>query len=164
MPPTSPPPLDFSHLDEILIDDNWTGYAPGCFYKAHYALKRQLGQFTGEARFSVGVLHNSAPLSVPIRAVQAFTRKLAQSLLETGEYVPLFDHTDDYPKIEISLKVGWQEVANFYSASQGEYHIPWKATVDGCSYIVFSDHPALALRRLKKCLHPDVYAALVDRV
>lgn len=174
VPPTllifSPPPprtLDFGEVDEIIIDDHWAGLSSFASREAHYVLNKEQGQFTGEASFSVRFfdpLHATAPLAVSGEEIKKFTDLLAQSQLERGVYIPNRPGSDDYPNIKISLMLRGREVANFASISQGEDHTPWKATINGNSYIVRSALPAKALEELKENLRQDVLSELIDQI
>ncbi len=83
-------------------------------------------------------------------------QKLAQANPQVGKYEPFILVTDDYPEITIRVLYGQAETIEFYTASQGEEHIPWRVTYNGSSYIVNSGVPMQALEILKPYLAQDL--------
>jgi hypothetical protein len=125
-------------------------------------------RFEGQANFSVGGYSghprtSTENLSIPLDVVHEFLRTLVKTPLEKGEYVPLFEHTDDYP--EVKIEVALKEIPIvFLSSSQGEGNAPWKVTIGKDEYISRSTIPADALKLLMPYLKNDVLETLIQQV
>ena len=158
--------LYFSNVDEIIINDQWTGFSSTGCYKSHCRLKKDQNRFIGKAAFSVGwhdPMRSNVPLEVPVKKIHVFLDLLACSVLKSGRYTPYLDHTDDYPEVTISLRAGGLQAARFYSASQGQDRAPWKVTVNRHSYVVTSPFPGMGLEILSENLRQDVLRSLLKR-
>ena len=71
-----------------------------------------------------------------------------------GEYTPRIEHTDDYLELTIRLHTA-TGVTEFFSASQGEDHVPWRVDIGARRYVIGSAAPAQALRQLLPWLRRD---------
>jgi hypothetical protein len=100
---------------------------------------------------------------VPNDIIQSFVGKLSQARPESGKYEPFLLVTDDYPEITIRVFYGQGETIEFFTASQGDEHVPWKVTYNGASYIVNSGIPMQAFEILKPFLAQDKLNTLVDQ-
>lgn len=165
-------PGEFSWLagaEDIVIEDHWIGYGPASPAMADYTLRREGGDFVGKAAFSAGghfrpkAKKDSCEVRVPGAAAAAFLKALAGCASREGEYKPAIDHTDDYPKVRITLSAGERAVV-FRSESQGEFHAPWAVEQDGKTRVVDADAPGRALKALEPHLAKERFRALTKEV
>jgi hypothetical protein len=72
-----------------------------------------------------------------------------------GPYQPFWDHTDDFPHIEIAFHVDVRGVLKkggtglLFTESQGEFHAPWGAFVAGHLLTIPGDEIGRALAALR---------------
>lgn len=153
--------IDVAAASAILIHDVWVGYNEACPLVARYVLRRaEGGGLSGEAKFSTGTMPAPKRLPVVMRAAtaKAFLDAIGGAELVRGPYVPLREHTDDYPLIEIVIEVPPQSLAErggfllLHTKSQGELHAPWAAFVDGGAWVVKGDVVGRALAALDRTL------------
>ena len=76
------------------------------------------------------------------------------------EYVPYFDHTDDFPFVEIVLELPSEKI-EFSTVSQGAGRSPWKCVVESETYVVNSGAPMRALNVLVPYLQRDRLTRLI---
>ena len=168
--PIGPSLPDFSDAYSITILDHWVGLSPIAPIKALYVIEEDSWEnsFEGAALFSVGHEYRAeqrtaVPINVPLKAVEAFLKKLAAARPEKGVYEPSIQWTDDYPEITMRVCYGRGQAIEFSTKSQGEEHIPWQVMHAGKAYIVNSGRPAQALKQLAPYLARDVLRQMTER-
>jgi hypothetical protein len=125
------------HADRVEIVDEESGLGGGS--SARNVLRREGGAATD------GV-------AVPAALLDGFLARLADAPVVSGDYVPAFEHTDDYPHFAITIgSVGGGAVV-FFSDSQGGDRVPWALEIEGARFIVPSDAPARALDLVRRYL------------
>jgi fermentation-respiration switch protein FrsA (DUF1100 family) len=154
---------DLTTAIAIRIQDDWNGLSPNAPITARYALMLVGGVFSGSADFSVagGAKTASTDAVLPPEVAEEFLKTLAGSPVKVGDYVPLIEHTDDYPSLSIEIDLGTEKVL-FFSQSQGADRTPWGVTFGGETYVVDSDAPARALRVLEPYLSREIIQELID--
>lgn len=159
------PPMDASTVLAITIADYWTGLSEVAPIEADFRLQPATDSFSGMADFSVAAytaaITSSVPISVPLEVIDELLALLESTPLETGEYKPVFNHTDDFPAISIIVD-GREVDIGFASTSQGSRHIPWRVEVGRHHYVTYADTPLQALDLLDPYLARDVQDALFD--
>ena len=157
------PPIDSSAILTITIADYWTGLSPLAPIEADFRLQPTTDYFSGMAEFSVAgytdAMTRSVPISVPLAVIEELLALLESTPLEVGEYRPVFNHTDDFPSIVISVEGGAGDLG-FASQSQGSRHIPWRVVVGQDHYVTYADTPAQALDLLDPYLAREVQEEL----
>ena len=142
-----------SHFEPrtVFIRDYWMGLEPQGPIDFTWRLERQgeTHAFAGTGTLARAHRRTSVPLpvAVPDTAMLAFLRGLAAAPRTPGEYTPSIQHTDDYPELTILLYSA-AGMTEFFSASQGDDHVPWSVHVDGGRYVSNSPAPARALKHL----------------
>jgi ADP-ribosylglycohydrolase len=106
----------------------------------HSSLELRLsasGALVGEARFGCAIA-GTDPICLDFSLEEAdlFLRNVAEAKIERGPYSPLTTHTCDSPRIEVALHVRADArdtggICLLFSSSQGEYHAPWGACLEG---------------------------------
>jgi hypothetical protein len=161
------PPVEASSLLTLTIVDYWIGYSPLAPIEADFLLVPGDGAFVGTAEFSAGAfteaITRTAPISVPLAVIEEVLALLGSTPAEKGTYKPLFNHTDDFPKVGIGVESG-DAGLTFTSASQGKRHIPWQVFIGQDEYLTYADTPARALDLLDPYLARDVQEALFNLV
>jgi hypothetical protein len=159
------PPIDSSAILTITIADHWTGLSPLAPIEADFRLEPTMDYFSGTAEFSVAgytdAITRSVPISVPLAVLEELLALLESTPLEVGKYKPLFNHTDDFPKIIIAVE-GRAGDLGFASESQGSRHIPWRVVVGQDHYVTYADTPAQALDLLDPYLAREVQEELFN--
>lgn len=159
------PPIDSSAILTITIADDWTGLSPLAPIEAYFRLEPTTGYFSGTAEFSVAgytdAITRSVPISVPLAVIVELLALLESTPLEVGKYKPVFNHTDDFPRIIIVVE-GRAGGLGFSSESQGSGHIPWRVVVGQDQYVTYADTPAQALDLLDPYLAREVQEALFN--
>ena len=148
----------------VLIRDVWNGYSPIAPFHQDFDLCPEADAFVGMARFSVGrdeQLRDEAKIAIPGGVMEEFFRTLATARLERGEYVPYWDHTDDFPFVEIVLELPDEKI-EFSTTSQGTDRAPWKCVLGTETYVVNSGAPMRALRALEPYLQHDRLRELIE--
>jgi hypothetical protein len=141
----------------VVIVDYWMGLEPQGPIEFKWRLRRRgaTHTFTGAGTLA-RARETSGPLevTVPDSAMLAFLRGLAAAPRTPGEYTPSIPRTDDYPELTIRLHNA-AGVTEFFSASQGEGHVPWRVELGGRRYVSHSPAPAEALKHLIPFLRRD---------
>lgn len=156
---------EFLQATRIELRDRWWGLSRAAPIRLDVVLQRdeQKG-FRGRAELSVGDgrWKRTESLDVTISPVvaTAVLTALADAPVEPGPYVPWFEHTDDYPEIEIEVLTP-AGAATFHSRSQGDHHVPWGLRVNGEELSADSPLPAEALELLRRCAGGDRLDAIV---
>ena len=146
----------------VEIHNDWNGYSDITPILRHYKLRLVNKDLVGNAHMAVGGygaggIHQqrTTKVKIPAAITTKFLTTLAKTPLQTGVYKPLIAHTDDYPSIEIKVKIDKQQVV-FSSKSQGVDRIPWKIVITENKttkeYISNSAIPAQAFRMLNSSL------------
>lgn len=164
LPILFPTDITISNVKTVSIQHDWTGLSPIAPLKAGYQLTAQEdGSLTGTAIFAVSYEGDmqTVDIEIPADIAQAFYDKLESSKLDIGTYTPFFQWTDDYPSFDIVIETEDATVA-VYSTSQGEFHVPWGATIDGEDFTINSAVPAEALTMLEPYLKLDVQQDMVN--
>jgi hypothetical protein len=154
----------------IEIHNDWNGYSDITPILRHYKLRLERKDLVGNAYIAVGGygaggIHQqqTTKVKIPAAIVTKFLTTLAKTPLQIGVYKPLILHTDDYPAIEIKVKIDKKQVI-FSSQSQGIDRIPWKISITENNttkeYISNSAIPAQAFR----ILNPSLDRSGVDRI
>lgn len=71
-------------------------------------------------------------------------RILARVPLVPGPYKPFWNHSDDYPSVQIVV-TGESGTVRFHTKSQGAGHAPWAVDIAGTTLVVPSDAPQKAV-------------------
>ena len=146
----------------VEIHNDWNGYSDITPIVRHYKLRLIDKDLVGNAHIAVGGygaggIHQqrTTKVKIPADITTKFFTTLAKTPFQTGVYKPLIAHTDDYPSIEIQLKIDKKQVV-FSSKSQGVDRIPWKIAITENKitkeYISNSAIPAQAFRLLNPSL------------
>lgn len=153
--------VDVRGADLVLIQDAWVGYSAASPVVARYELRRTRGGgLSGDGVLSTGLAEGAKRVRVAMKAAttDAFLDAISDAELVPGQYAPFQDHTDDYPRIEIVVRVPTRHVGDrsglvtLYTESQGESHAPWAAFVGGNVYVVAGDEVGRALVALDRAL------------
>ena len=167
---TSLPMPPLMQTATVEIRNDWNGYSDITPVLRHYKLRIEHQKLVGKAHIAVGGygaagIHQQQTkrLTIPAAVTTKFLATLAKTPLQVGSYKPIIERTDDYPSIEIELKIDRQQVI-FSSQSQGRNYVPWKVTVTQAnkttSYISNSAIPAQALQ----ILAPYLDCQGIDRI
>jgi hypothetical protein len=146
----------------VEIHNDWNGYSDITPILRHYKLRLVNKDLVGNTHIAVGGygaggIHQqrTTKVRVPAVVVTKFLTTLAETPLQAGIYKPLITRKDDYPSIEIQLKIDKKQVI-FSSKSQGVDRIPWKIAIvennTAKEYISNSPIPAQAFRLLNSSL------------
>jgi hypothetical protein len=146
----------------VEIHNDWNGYSDITPILRHYKLRLVSKDLIGNAHIAVGGygaggIHQqqTTKIKIPAVVVTKFLSTLAKTPLQSGIYKPLIAHSDDYPSIEIKVKIDQKQVV-FSSKSQGVDRIPWKIAITENKttkeYISNSPIPAQAFRLLNSSL------------
>ena len=154
----------------VEIKNDWNGYSDITPVLRHYKLKLDRQQLVGNAYIALGGYgaagirqQRTTKIEIPAPIVSKFLTTLSKTPLQAGIYKPSFLKKDDYPAIEIKIKVDKKQVT-FSSKSQGVDRIPWKIAITENNatqeYISNSPIPAQAFR----ILNPSLDRSGVDRI
>ena len=154
----------------VEIRNDWNGYSDITPILRHYKLRVEQQKLVGNAYIAVGGygaggIHQqrTTKVKIPAAIVTKFLTTLAKTPLKSGIYRPLIADTDDYPTIEIKVKMAGKQII-FRSQSQGVDRIPWQiTTIDNKItkvYISNSPIPAQAFR----VLNPSLDRSGVDHI
>lgn len=159
------PLIDSGMVISVAIVDSWTGLSLLAPIESQYNLNAGADGLDGTAHFSVAgytdPITATVAISIPLADWQEALTALAGTPLESGPYLPVFSHTDDYPSVAFVIATSDQEL-RFESQSQGRNYVPWKVTVNGREYVTFGDSPARALQVLKPYLAGNILETLLD--
>jgi len=129
--------------DQVTIVESWSGLGPAS--EKRYVLRRK-GTPSKEGAV------------VPDPVLDRFLDSLASAPVLSGPYKPFWDHTDDYPKLSITMGPREEPVV-FFSESQGRDRVPWAIDFAGKRYVVPSDAPARALDLVRGYLEAGLVAS-----
>jgi hypothetical protein len=157
----------------VEIHNDWNGYSDITPILRHYKLRLVNKDLVGNAHVAVGGygaggIHQQRTTKVKVPAVvlTKFLTTLAKTPLQSGIYKPLIACKDDYPSIEIQLKIDKKQVI-FSSKSQGVDRIPWKIAITENNttkeYISNSPIPAQAFRLLNSSLDRSGVDGIIHR-
>jgi hypothetical protein len=146
----------------VEIQNDWNGYSDITPVLRHYKLKLDQQQLVGNAYIALGGYgavgirqQRTTKIKIPAPIVAKFLTLLATTPLQEGTYKPKLLKNDDYPAIEIKIKVDQKQVT-FSSRSQGSDQIPWKVVIAENNtkkeYISNSAIPAQAFRIINSTL------------
>jgi hypothetical protein len=146
----------------VEIQNDWNGYSDITPVLRHYKLKLDQQQLVGNAYIAVGGYgamgirqQRTTKVKIPAPIVSKFLTLLSTTPLQTGAYKPKMIKNDDYPTIEIKIKVDQKQVT-FSSKSQGVDRIPWQVMIAENNtkqeYISNSAIPAQAFRIINSTL------------
>jgi len=164
--------IDINATRLVVIHDEWVGYNAHSPIGALYELRRGArGGLVGEGRLSTS-LAGERVVEVAIRAgvVSKFLEAIAGAKIVEGSYQPRQEWTDDYPHIEIGLHVGVGDIGrrgglvHLFTESQGEFHVPWGASVGGRMWTVPGDEVGRALATLSGPLQRAELARMMREV
>ena len=150
--------VDVRRAIAVLIHDAWVGYNHHSPIARAYDLRRgPRGGFSGDGRLSTAVAgERVVPVAIGAAATAALLDRLAAASIVEGAYVPFQDHTDDYPHLEVAMHVPATDdlrrqhgIALLFSESQGEFHAPWGACIDGKMWTLPGDEVGRALDALR---------------
>lgn len=162
-PSLFPARISLSGIESMTIQDHWVGLSPVAPVQADYLLTNVEGALIGGAVFSISYesITQQADINIPADVAAEFLKTLETVDLIRGDYHPLIEWTDDYPSITMTFQMDHGEVSIFTS-SQGEYHVPWGATINDTTYVINSEIPMQAFNSLSPYLHRDQLDAMVD--
>jgi hypothetical protein len=154
----------------VEIQNDWNGYSDITPVLRHYKLKVDQQQLVGNAYIAVGGYgamgirqQRTTKVKIPAPIVSKFLTLLSTTPLQSGTYKPKMIKNDDYPTIEIKIKVDCKQIT-FSSKSQGINRIPWKVTIAENNttkdYISNSAIPAQAFR----LIHPILDRSGIDHI
>ena len=157
----------------VEIRNDWNGYSDITPILRHYKLRVEQQKLVGNAYIAVGGYgaggirqQRTTKVKIPAAIVTKFLTTLAKTPLKSGIYRPLITDTDDYPTIEIKVKMAGKQVI-FRSQSQGVDRIPWQiTTIDNKItkvYISNSPIPAQAFRGLNPSLDRSGVDNIIQR-
>jgi hypothetical protein len=157
----------------VEIHNDWNGYSDITPILRHYKLHLVNKDLVGNAYIAVGGygaggIHQqrTTKVKIPAVVVTKFLTTLAKTPLQAGVYKPLIARKDDYPSIEIQLKIDKKQVI-FSSKSQGVDRIPWKIAIvennTAKEYISNSPVPAQAFRLLNTSLDRSGVDSIIQR-
>jgi hypothetical protein len=155
----------------VEIHNDWNGYSDITPILRHYKLRLERQKFVGNAHIAVGGygaagIHQqkTTRVAIPADVSKKFLATLAQTPLQVGVYQPKIVRYDDYPSIDIKVKISPQQQVTFSSRSQASNYIPWKVTITRANstaeYISNSPIPDRALQVLK----PYLASPGIDRI
>jgi hypothetical protein len=154
----------------VEIHNDWNGYSDITPVLRHYKLKLDRQQLVGNAYIALGGYgaagirqQRTTKIKIPAQVVSKFLTTLSKTPLQAGIYKPSLLKKDDYPAIEIKIKVDKKQVT-FSSKSQGVDRLPWKISITENNatkeYISNSPIPAQAFR----ILTPSLDRSGVDQI
>jgi hypothetical protein len=157
----------------VEIHNDWNGYSDITPILRHYKLRLVHKDLVGNAHIAVGGygaggIHQqqTTKVKIPAVVVTKFLSTLAKTPLQSGIYKPLIAHPDDYPSIDIKVKIDKKQVV-FSSKSQGVDRIPWKIAITEnnttTEYISNSPIPAQAFRVLNASLDRSGVEGIIHR-
>jgi len=134
----------------VLVHDRWWGMGTVSTSRLSIALVRNdRGGFAGELQVVIdGAEEKSMRVEVQPRAAKSLLRHLSNARILRGPYSRRFEHTDDYPSIELVVDSGAGFVY-FFSESQGDHHVPWGACINGELFALPDEDVGLALQALR---------------
>jgi len=148
----------------IVIHDYWNGLSPNGPRDFRFRLEPTGAghTFAGTGSFSLTVRRGgqwvrpteTMTVTVPDSVMKAFLAALSRAPLATGEYRPVMDHTDDYPRLTLTFELP-DGVVEFYSSSQGRDMRPWRVNVRGTRYVSDSGAVKQAYDRFREFLRRD---------
>ena len=174
----------------ILIEDSWSGLNSVAPIEARYILELKGVEFEGQAEFSVGgyrrdPLTSTEQIIIPGEAAQTFLKELSGlplTLTQVGYHTPIC--CDNYPSARIEVvtesativfrtnshvpapgksdRTPGSYTPLWHFVLEGGSRLPWFVTIQHETYLVNSDHPAMALTKLNTYLKKDVLAQLIN--
>ena len=148
--------LDVRVARLVVIHDAWVGYNERCPIVGNWELQRaSKGDFVGRGTFSNAVASKVVDISISSRTAKRFLNAIAGAVVVPGPYQPFWDHTDDFPHIEVAVHVDARGVlkkggtALLFTESQGKFHAPWGAFVAGHVLTIPGDEIGRALAGLR---------------
>jgi ADP-ribosylglycohydrolase len=134
-------------------------------FHASYELRASdAGVLVGEGRFGCAAGYaDPIPLDFARDETDAFLQSLAKAAITPGTYTPLLTHTDHSPRIEVALHVRADMsvtggICLLYSTSQGEFHAPWGACLEGEVFTLPGEDIGRAVEALVGDLRDQVLA------
>jgi hypothetical protein len=148
--------LDVRDARLVVIHDAWVGLNDRSPIVGIWELQRaSKGEFVGKGTFSNALAGKVVDISISSRTAKRFLNAIAGALVVPGPYQPYWDHTDDFPHIEIAVHVEVRGVlrkggtALLFTESQGDFHAPWGAFVAGHVLTIPGDEIGRALAALR---------------
>ena len=154
--------------ESIMIHDGWGGLSPVAPIIVKYTLVQDEENFSGQVYCSVGgyftnTYYDSEFVTIPVESVELFLKKLSDSSIEVGEYIPDITWTDDYPDINMQVEYKFK-VFEFSTSSQGEKNVPRKLKIyPDTIYVINSSAPSDALQILKAFLDRNILNKLFEK-
>jgi hypothetical protein len=159
--------------DTVEIVNDWNGYSDITPILRRSKLRRERQELVGNAYIAVGGygaagIHQqqTTRVKIPAAVTAKFLATLAKTPLQVGIYKPKLDRTDDYPSIEIKVKIDGRQII-FSSQSQSIDYVPWKITINqkntAIAYISNSALPAQALGVLNPYLSRQGIDQIIQR-
>ena len=163
LPRLFPMTFSLSDVTAVQIQDSWAGLVRWNPLEASYLLSVDDEGWAGDVTFSLaqGEVTESATITIPQDIVDEFIALIETTPLVAGEYEPRWEWTDDYPFISMTFQTPRGEI-EVYTSSQGEWHTPWGARVDGKAYTINSEIPMQAYNLLMPYLERDVLGEMID--
>lgn len=153
----------------LIIRDHWDGLSPHAPIISLYELTRDArGGLSGDGLLSTRVVgeHRVHVTLRPSSAGRLFD-SLAAARISRGAYRPRIEWTDDLPHIDIALHIGHCDdggaarIALLFTCSQGRYHTPWGARVDGAEWSFEGEEVGRALMRVRRALKRPLLDRLI---
>ncbi len=158
-----PMTLSLSDVTVVQIQDFWSGLVRWNPSEASYILGKNDEGWAGDVTFSLaqGEVMETATITIPSDVVGEFITLLETAPLVEGRYEPRIEWTDDYPFISFTFQTTRGEI-QIYTSSQGEWHTPWGARMDGKDYTIDSEIPMQAYNLLMPYLERDILGEMID--
>ena len=124
--------VGFDGAQRIVVHDRWSGMADFSTSLLSIDLVRgDRGGFAGGLHVVIDDQEEkSAHVELSPRAARGVLQCLGNARTFPGGYTPCMEHTDDNPAIELVVDSGTR-FAYFFSESQGDFHAPWGACING---------------------------------
>lgn len=153
----------------VIIRDRWNGLGAHAPIVSLYELARDArGGLAGDGILSTRAIgEHQVRVALRPSTARGFLDALACAPVTPGEYCPRIEWTDDYPHIDIALHAGHCDdggsarIALLFTRSQGRYHAPWGAKVDGVQWSIQGEAIGRALRRIRRALKQPTLDRLI---
>jgi hypothetical protein len=157
----------------VEIYNDWNGYSDITPILRHYKLNLQRQELIGNAHIAIGGYgaagieqQQTTKVKIPATVTAKFLETLSKTPLQVGKYQPKIDRHDDYPSIEIKIKIDRQLVI-FSSQSQAKNRIPWQVKISKKNttkaYISNSAYPDRAFQLLRPYLDRPGIDQIIER-
>ncbi len=143
----------------LIVHDTWSGMSEESPLVTIFELRRtEQGSLTGSVKHSRrGQLQYTREIDLSRAMTTRLLRLLKMAPLTAEPYEPHFDHTDDFPRIEIVIvlepapsMISGAGMLLLASSSQGEFHAPWSVGAENSTWTSHGEHIGRALAMLRR--------------